>query len=194
LRTLDRVQFLSRNYESLQGLRAAPLGVFAVVFGLNLLIADWPAPAPAIGMLLLFASLVAMPVAHLALRAYYRRTFGYAQPRPNTRDALYALLFVIGLALDGQFGLPVSLFALAAVVYLLDQWWRARDLRFHYALLALVMLGYALATALIPAGQRLAASAVAIGVVILLGGLLDHLLLLRLVGGRRPEAVDDQPL
>jgi hypothetical protein len=35
---------------------------------------------------------------------------------------------------------------------------------------------------------------VAIGVVILLGGLLDHLLLLRLVGGRRPEAVDDQPL
>ena len=104
------------------------------------------------------------------------------------------MLFVIGLTLDQQFRLPVSVFALAVAVYFVDQWRHARALRLHYLFLALLMLAYGLAIGFIPAAQRLATSAVSISAVVLLGGVYDHWLLVRLVGGPRAEASDDQSL
>ena len=194
MNSLPRVQFLARHYESLQGLKAVPFAAIALLFGLNLLIAGGPAPVPALGVLFLLMALLAAPVAHFGLRGYYRRNFGYAQTRFTVSEGLYTALFVIGLTLDQQFRLPVSVFALSVGVYFIDQWRPTRELRPHYLGLGLLMLAYGLAAGLVPAPLRLAVASISIGLVTLLGGLYDHFLLVRLTSAPRPEAPDDHAL
>ncbi|AEI68637.1 hypothetical protein [Corallococcus macrosporus] len=151
---LQRIQFVTRYYDWLQGLRFLPFGVLLAGFALwlALLPPDGGTPA-AVGAIALAVGMVATLVLYPLAGGYYQRRFGEVRPSAvmkQTRLRLTVLFAVVGLALasglvalgfDGAgTGFPVS-GALAVSAAALLAYWAAIG-RFvpHYPPIAGAML------------------------------------------------------
>jgi hypothetical protein len=119
--TLEKIRFLTVNYSRLQGLKAIPSGLllFLVVLWTNG--QKGPARDLALPLLWLFLGVVL----YGGIDWYYRRTYGRVEP---TRRALwtdvilssfFSLVALAAFAIDVEFKMPVSIFALVFAASLL---------------------------------------------------------------------------
>ncbi|MFP2958839.1 hypothetical protein ACLEPN_13585 [Myxococcus sp. 1LA] len=159
---LQRIQFVTRYYDWLQGLRFLPFGVLLAGFALWLALLPPNGGTPAaVGAIALAVGMVATLVSYPLVGGYYQRRFGEVRPSQamkQTRLKLTLLFAVAGLALAFGLmalsmrgagpGLPVS-GALAVSAAALVAYWAAIG-RFvpHYPPIAGAMLLVAILHAL----------------------------------------------
>ena len=123
---LEKIRFITVNYSRLQGLKAVPSGM------LLLLVVLWtngqkgPARDLTLPLLWLFIGVIL----YGGIDWYYRRTYGRVEP---TRRALWAdvilstvfsLVALGAFAIDMEFKMPVSIFALVFAAGLLADYFR----------------------------------------------------------------------
>ena len=198
MRDLERIRYVTENYERLQGLRAVTTGVVLVLFGIVLsaglpmrFTGFWTLQA-----LLWGAVVLAMLLLPVWVRSYYERRFGQARSRwrglsrYEVMGMLLVLAFVYGLLAANQFygeGAEQFLSSVAPGVYfgglLVYEWWPKRSwLTAYWPVLAAVVAGSSplLSLAAQISGWQLLLPMIAIlGIASIIGGLLDHLLLVR---------------
>ena len=199
---LERVRYVAANYEHLQGLRKVPPGIFllALVAAIYLSLA-WAevrgaaVPVPyALGIVAaIFVLLVAGIVLPHFISIRYERRYGTTVRRygevPRKRMILYVTM-VLALIVGGA--LPLLAMGLAMMV----AYWPERRFQGHYVVIGAVAVGAVLAQAASiavylvandggwPAGGAIyvvgsASPVVFIAAYLIIGGVLDHLLLVR---------------
>lgn len=190
-----RIDFVTRNFDSLKGLYAVPFGLLALLLaawrsGLITLRGSGPWGSAAVATALLLSL--------GATKLYYDRRIGRAVPRPS--DAAYYVELVVlrGIAIWALF-VPLATraggwlsLALPFLVLGLIVSWRRDSLRFrpHWAVVAALV---AVASPLLPTGLTLslALRLTVVGGYFVVCGLLDHWLL---VGTLTPIPKDaDEP-
>jgi len=190
----ERVRFVTRNFEQLQGLRYVPYALILVLLGVSSYL--WIEPASGIfefrpvGDLLPAGLIVLALVSHHYASVYYERRFGLVRRRfwhTNSRLAnlswiVIAVVFV--LSFFGRWFGPVgsSLLAGAAIVAFIlgDLWIERHRLTAYWSVLAVAVVGVCLLPAFgIFEGDAFALIAVPLGFILFLGLLLNHLLLAR---------------
>ena len=192
MQELERMRYVAANYYTLQGLRFAPLGIFFLVWAA--VVGGWvQVPASVRDFLSNWGAGVAF-VFYPFIQLYYERTFGRAgvECKPDKvswprfiAGTVTVLAILIGLLLlEMNLQLPVRLFGLTLAVMLFSYFWPKRQFAMHYLAIAL----FAAVLSLLPL-LRLEwldttfGPAVTFffltGMVFLIGGLFDHLLLVR---------------
>lgn len=204
MRDLERVRYVAANYGHLQGLRKAPLGLFVwLLAAAGALALAWDpegdAVVPAAYVYAVVALIVALFAGALALhgriRVYYERRYGSVGPHPRVPTRRKVLYGAIVLAVLNS--APVFIMLLG--VAMLFAHWPERRFQAHYVGLGALLVGYglvflvglALALTLFPGlldvvfglhyfGRLITLGA--LGLYFVVGGLLDHLLLVRTMG------------
>jgi 4-hydroxybenzoate polyprenyltransferase len=132
------------RYHALRGWLSVPTGVLFIAAGLFNLppIGDEEVPDGAAWFLPVVVAVVA---AYYLINRYYVRTFGRAQPTKSVQmrvvvyTALAAALICVGISIDLQSDLPVSLYAAAFAASLLGYYaWFTGLKRYHWACLGSV--------------------------------------------------------
>lgn len=185
---LDRARYVAGRYRDLQGLRVVP---WSVVFGLwalgesGLHLGPW-------WLWALGISIVSAVGLTVVLGPYYRRAFGSVDPRPEgwrrwgVVAAAGAAVVVTG-AVDTAWRMqPVSLTGLALAALIAAVYWRWRRHARHHLAFAAVLAAVSLAPlgAVAPVDglhplSSATGTSVAVAGFFLVGGLGDHLLLVR---------------
>lgn len=190
---LKRVQYIAANYYYLQGLKIVPLGIIFVVWaamrGGLIQSNEW---------IYEFLSVWGFAIGfglYGFIQLFYDRVYGRAGfemclPEPGKRLASFARMTAIVVALIGAAMLdqwlqpPVLLFGLTIAGLMLVYYWPRRDFAMHYMIMALLIA----AASLLPLISMLTgdgslkpavASFAMVGLVFIVGGILDHLLLVR---------------
>lgn len=128
---LQRIEYVTRHFAELQGLRILPFALYLVAGALY--DATWGYRSHAtIGMTVLWLTALAAGVAYLRLGDYYRREFGQVQPRVEPgKQRVSMALFVAFLLLN---------FALAAADRATGQSYHTQIMIAWWAALALLLL------------------------------------------------------
>lgn len=198
MRYLERVQYVTENYERLQGLRAVSMGMVLVLFGGGLSVSFL---AEFAGFWMLQAILWGVCVLAILLlpiwaESYYGRRFGRVRSRwkglsrYEVIGMLLLLAFVYGLlAATELYGEEAEWFLSSAApgIYfgglLVYTWWPKRSwLTAYWPVLALLVAGAGLLLSLAGqvSGWELTMPMISVlGVASIIGGFLDHLLLAR---------------
>ena len=187
---LRTVRDVTANFFYWQGLRWVPLGAALIVFALasapGVRAEPWAAWAPwvAIALALWLSTSVA--------GRYYRRTFGAVRALPglHTRRTrikwlvVYPVMFG-AMIVDAELAPPVFVSGLAFAAGITAYWQSTGRGRVHYLLAAagLAVIGLLPLTGLVPTGRALLPPFLGIvGAIYVIGGLLDHLELVRILG------------
>jgi hypothetical protein len=188
---LKQTLFITKNFHALQGLRIVPLGLLLVAQS-----AGWLGPQGNCTWSLL--ALVAAIALFWLIGKYYDRAFGrVVRTREERRRewiiALVVLAAIYGFAvLDSALSWPVSVAGLMLAAGFLTMYvFSARHwgsgFRVHYVILAALMAGVSVLPALRLApryqlfGPSSAPLLIVLGLIIIVGGLLDHVLLSQLL-------------
>jgi hypothetical protein len=184
---LKRIHYLTKHYGELLGLGWLPIGVFfltQVPFQAGWIeTPEWLDTAH-----IILGSLLSSWLGPLIAK-WYERRFGKVKPSLANIDrwalSWGVLFFVViaGQVVDGVLDPPVSLLCLALAGTLLAFWWRGSRWAWHYAAMA---LGIAV-VGLLPLFTDLSTrelirgggSALLLGTIFTVGGIFDHLLLVR---------------
>ncbi len=211
MQDMDRMRYVGANYERLQGLLTVVNGLFLLGMALINLVSWWTGSS-AVRLLLtlvLFGVLIAL---YLAARAYYQRTIGHVRHTFGSgRDWLVGAVLV--LALVAAFALPshnqpVYWSQLFLGVMLFALMWPERHYRGYYLLLAALIAACSFLplAGVLPTPTREEiiyygvpdpaniVPLVSIGVATLIGGILDHMLLIRSLPPRGIEQDTDGAL
>ena len=207
--SLRRIQYVTTYFEWVQGLRFVPMGLMGLGLAVWMALADPPLRLREHPVVVAVAVAVAAGF-YVALGLYYRRRFGEVRPSASTRQRtkrLSRLALVAGLVVAGAsdlirwFGGPsqlptlvgLALFGLALVYC----WHWSGRVAHHYLVIAAVLLVLGVLDALglspvcallkqlpsAPVDRCVDVTMVgAAGLVITALGVLDHLLLARLLG------------
>jgi hypothetical protein len=195
---LERIRLLSRRFHELQGLRVALAGaMLALVVGGYVLTTPKPSDNGAIAAML--ASFVLIVPGVWSLNRYYATRFGRQVPSPSRNPRALVLIWsgylVVVSTLNAMFGgIPagaptVATVALASIWLAIRDWpWRAYYLGAPMA----VAIGFAASapiTGILAPGMTVATLFLLLGASMVPIGLLDHLLLVKLVKEvREPQA------
>ncbi len=192
LQDLRRIRVVTKNYAVLRGLQGVPFGLlFLCMAAFELKWLSLPYGSLDLAVFIGFVLFLVFIAIHPTIGRYYDRMFGSVQQtscNPLDRwitSLSFAVLITGGIRLDKTFNLPVSATGLAFALVLLTLWWQTNAFRTHLLVLAIVMgcvglaplMGFtAFHTLFIPGngGYELV-----FGVLLTIGGLCDHLLLLR---------------
>lgn len=194
-RRLERIRSVTDNYFFWQGLRLVPMGAGLLVVALRWT-PWWPFPDPWNDLVLILVLAIAL-TASWAIGSSYRRTFGDVRGRPGAharREMVKWLLvypvMVAALVVDGLVRTPVfvtgPVWGAATAAY----WWSTGRGRPHYLVAAVVLAIYGLLPlfGVYPAGLAAISPFFALlGVIYMVGGVLDHLELKRLLGPVPPD-------
>jgi hypothetical protein len=188
---LDRILFITRRFQQLQGLRwMVPVGLVTLSVGLgSAFLPSYPA--------LLLAVLAGAIFLSLRSRAYYLERFGKVEPRhlPMREQIVIgaAVLAVYGLeplTKRGLYPLELILYAGLAMLFLVPGFGvlgEAQRDQTHYLLLGALFLLLALPSravqALFPWRARTGVDFMLCGTALILAGLLDHRFLVRNLEG-----------
>lgn len=197
---LNRIRFLSRRFNELQGLRVAFTGL-CITIGLGSYLAATARPTDNGAMIALLLSFVPVLPGVWWLNRYYTSTFGSQVSSPTPRWWRLAMipLFWFMMYLNARFpsipaGAPtLTVVAVASAWIGIRDWpWRG----YYFVATAAVAFTFAAsasgAGALGP-GRTLGAMFIAVGVSMVPIGLLDHFTLVRLVKESRPDATHSVP-
>jgi len=200
---LERVRYVTTNFNYLQGLAMMPVGVIFLAFAA--IEVGW-LPVPGWGSIVgLGLALVLAWTAH----QYYNRTFGRVVsesciPRNPNWGAIIGVwtlglgLMIGALLLDTWLNPPVILFGLTTAALTFAYYWPRRSFAAHYlaiaGVIALISL-FPLVGGSIdnPVFRPSILSFVIMGLLFVVGGLFDHILLARTLKPI-PEANNDQPI
>lgn len=193
---LHEVRAVTANYFFWQGLRWIPLGISLALAGVSSVTSTALPPALSRwGNLALL--LIALWLSTSVLGGYYRRTFGQVRADPAQHARRTSLKWFVvypammaSMAIDIEFVLPILV---SGVVWGLSIELYRRSTgggRAHYAVVCVGLIAFALlplANAA-PAGKDGVSLLIAIvGVVYIIGGILDHRALVRILGRTRPS-------
>jgi hypothetical protein len=194
---LRRVQDVTANYFLWQGLRLIPMG--AVWFFVALRWSPW---WPLLGSWSDGAFLALCALALLgssAVGRYYKRTFGHVRALPGQharRDAIKWILaypaLLAALIVDAYLQPPVLVSGVAWAVAVLAYWHSTGRGRPHYVWgsALLLLLGLAPTAGFFPSGRASLAQFFGfLGILYVVGGLLDHRELRRVLPPLPPETV-----
>ncbi|HXT69875.1 MAG TPA: hypothetical protein VN700_08970 [Vicinamibacterales bacterium] len=188
---LERIRLLSERFQELQGLRVAVAGVsLAAAMGVYLMVAPVPTNNGALAALLL--ALAPMVPGVWYANRYYSATFGRQVSNPVARKNKATLVFLLvyfgsGWILNTTFPAIPSGAPTVATVALVSLWVAVRDWpwRGYYVgapvAVALTFASTASAGGTLDPGKTLAFLFLATGVSLVPIGVLDHLLLVRLL-------------
>lgn len=187
-----RIRYTTRNFESLQGLKMVPFGLFFMVMG-----AGWLGEQGNLSLSL--PAFLLTILAYWLIGRYYDRNYGRVNSeRTSLANKILFPLVVLGLwfttALDYWLRLPVSIFGLTLAVVLFGWWWlQEQRMRTHYAIMAGLIALISLAP-LVGIGEGWSIIQppetlfhLLVGVILLVGGILDHLILVKGFTRRRSE-------
>lgn len=191
VKNFERIRRVTQYYDQLQGLRQVPFGI------LFLLMAVWKAGwwpwfgqwQPLSGLFFIGLALIAFGW----VGRYYRRTFGQVRQleQNNRLNTVLGILFMLVLWLGGlaeyEWQWPVSATGLLLAGFLAVYYFQTGHFRTHFlwlaALLAAVSLlplvGLLQAEQVYLWGPDSAVGVAVFGLIILVGGLVDHWLLRR---------------
>ena len=197
LRELERVRYVTGNFERLQGLRYVPFALALMLWG----VATWlwfeePSGFFEVQPLanVVFFLVVFMPCLLVKpIERYYERRFGRVRQRRRRPSGWWGTLLlaaalvvatVVGLpALRDDLGQPVlgAICGLFAAAFVLYNWWPVRS-RFtiYWPTLAILVVGVcSLPVASVFVGEMFSLLMAPLGLIFLVGFVLDHLLLVR---------------
>jgi len=194
---LDRISFITRHFKQLKGLETTvPFGLVWLSLGIGYLLLPRPVPSegsPGFLLAALACILGAFVFRHRA-RAYYRAVFGEVElpslhPFPKDWSAyllVLAVLLIPALAYAASGwsnGVPGFLLVLFSAEFLCRWVWRGHRLfQAHWLVLGILLLGIRPLISSVPEWEQLAVVALLLSVAYILGGLLDHRLLVREMG------------
>lgn len=179
------VRYITRNFDALQGLKMVPFGLFFLAMGAGWLgeQGDLSLSLPAFVLTLLVSWLISR---------YYTRIIGRVNSeRSNLVNNFLLPLAVIlilwvAAAIDYSMRLPVSVFGLTLAIILFFWWWlQEQRTRIHYAIMASLIVLISLAPlAGIGEGWLIIQPSgtvfhLLVGAIFVLGGILDHLILVK---------------
>lgn len=197
IRDLERIRYVTQNYERLQGLKVLPVGVFMLMISaLTLFRLDLPGMTPEeegtlFGVLLFFGGLFGLLVAVLigwVIGGRYERRYGKARRLRLSRRALVLIFvgtvaFYVADTVDAALPIPFYpsylILGAAGVVF----WWPERRFRSHYlaAAAVFVIVGLLPLLGVLPENYAEVPGLIflLLGLSTIAVGLLDHLLLVR---------------
>lgn len=186
---LERLGSVTANYFFWQGLRWVPVGLILVLAGL--LWSDWwPFTGWVEDTLLIGVLLVALGLS-AGIGRYYRQAFGHVSLRPRQharRNVVKWLVFypamTISLLVDGLTRIPFFLSGLVWGTAIIAYWWSTGRGRHHYVVAGALVGGLTFlpAAGVVDVGSDiLSLFFVVLGVIYMVGGVLDHLELRRLL-------------
>ena len=181
--TLDRVRQVTENYFFWQGLRWIPPGFLLVAAGLSW--SDgWPLTGVASDAVLL-AVIVIGVLASTVIGRHYRRVFGQVQGIPGQHQrrntikwALVYPAMAASLVIDGLFEPQFFISGLVWGASVTAYWWSTGRGRPHYLIAAAILFAFAFlpVAGLVAAGRPiLSFFFVVMGGIYIVGGVLDHL-------------------
>jgi hypothetical protein len=185
---LNHIQFLSRRFNELKGLRVAFTGL-CIAVGLSSYLALAAPPTDNGAIIALFVSFVPVVAGMSYLNRYYTSTFGRQVSAPPPKWSVLAVisLFWFMVYLNAQFpsippgGPTLAVVAITSACIAIRDWpWRA----YYFIATAAVTLSFAASTSgggFLPPGRTVGTMFIAVGISMVLIGLLDHYLLVRLV-------------
>ena len=194
-RDLARIRYVTGRFRQMQGLRLLPWGLF-LMLGAGKMLGWYPPALEAHFGYVELAGLVVCVGLYLWIHAYYRRAFGHveAEPAAPWKDVLLVLLVLAAAVADGVLALPVSVFglALASVFFAAYAEWRERV---HFLVVGFFLVGASLVPLWFSAsGDPVWGSSGVLfflfGAGMVVGGVFDHRLLLRVLPPLPAEAAE----
>ena len=200
-RQLARIRLLSSRFLELQGLRVAFAGAtIAMVFAVYLASTH---PTASGGLAALALSFVLMFPGQWWAHQYYARTVGRQVPTPGKRWPLpivFSVYFLAATYINRTYpaipagGPTIGVVVLASLMVAVRDWpWRA-----HYLLTAVAPVLAFSAAALrgdtIDPGMTLSVTLLTTGISMVIVGLLDHRLLIKLMADARTQSDLHQPV
>jgi hypothetical protein len=187
---LEEVRAIAANYFFWQGLRWIPIGVALIVVAVDLLAKDFFGP---LGLLVGMLSLVvAFWMSTTGLRGYYRRNFGRVRADPDLharRESIKWMVVYPAMMASTIFDLKLSLpIVISGFVWAISLEAYRRSTgggRVHYvvAAAALCIFGLLPLGGSVPTGKDGVAVLVGFfGLIYVIGGILDHRELVRVMG------------
>lgn len=191
---MKRLASTTRNFWHLQGLHGVAIGmalIIASILELTGVVTGWHINT-AFSLLISFTVIVVSPM----VRRYYSKRFGTVIP-PAKQDRRWRVISVLAgavlgavMILDGTGplrGLPFVPFGVACGLLLLLWGFSPRR---HYIVLGLLVIGFSLLPAfhlVVRQQVRHGGVLLLVGLVLMLGGVIDHGILLRSLPPLRPE-------
>jgi hypothetical protein len=196
---LNRIRFLSRRFNELKGLRVAFTGL-CIAVGLGSYLAVTAQPSDNGALVALVLSFVPVVPGMFWLDRYYTSTFGRQVSAPAPKWPALAMIpvFLFMAYLNARIpsipaGAPtLSVVAVASAWVAIRDWpWRG----YYFIATAAVTLSFAASASgagVLGAGQTVGAMFIAVGVSMVVIGLLDHFMLVRLVKeAREPQSASN---
>ncbi len=178
---LQRMALVTKNYENLQGLKLVVIGLFLVFGWINGLVVKQG------DLSILLPLFVAMMIAFIAVDKYYKTKFGIAKQRKSIVEFMIIVL-VLGMIFladwaDTSLQLTISLsgLAIAGLGFLI--WLTSDRFRQQYLVMGVLVTAVSLSPLLLGNWINLSLNQgdgfLILGLVYIIGGLIDHLILMQ---------------
>lgn len=192
---LERVRYIASNYHHLQGLKQVPVGILLLLVAVsNSVVRSWYTmwkPIPDLFVWLLVF------VAYALISVYYRKSFGQVERSPwskrgASKVVILFLAITVAFAVDMAFWPPVSIIGSVCAIWMFSIWWDGGRMRAQYVVAAGALAGaslWPLVGAVTPKQFFSIGLPISLGAVFLVNGIIDHLVLKRLL----PPAPEEGP-
>lgn len=186
---VERIRRVTSNYFFWQGLRWVPIGI--VVMALGLRRTNWSPIAGAWEDLLILCLIVLVMALSPLIGVYYRRSFGDVRDDPDAHQRremmkwlLVYPLMILSLVIDIKFKPAFFVTGPVWCSGILAYWLSTGRGRPHYLIASMSMLGLSALQSfgfVEPGKQMFSVFALVLGAIYIIGGLLDHRELCRIL-------------
>lgn len=199
MHALRRVHYVSANYALLQGLRLVPFGLLCVLVTVFPLLHARGRVGAMLLLLLWPVSWILVWTLWWSIGRHYRRRFGRTRPRRWTGWRVNVMLVVVLLGLFVSLAIdiilnvfllvPVSTFGLLLGATGFCFYWPRREFAMHWVVLSLIVAFVSVLPPLVgydpggyPTTISIQLAVLALGLSVIVGGVLDHRLLTSTLG------------
>lgn len=185
----QRVRYVAKNYRELQGLKSVVAGLF-LLFVVALYDGWLPGSAWVLNsflvLLLPFCMFGVVAILFRNIQRYYERTFGHVEPNPDhtrrerQKGMLIYFSLILSYFLDRAWQPLISIGGLVFAGFLLVMAWPNRTYQVHYIVTAVLLTGLSLLPLVgISLDSTRTVISVAAGLMLIVIGCIDHVLLVR---------------
>lgn len=179
---LQRIRYVTSHYQEIQGLRIVPLGAWLILLAIAEANRSVLPPAPQVAMVIMVFYLLAgffVLLFYRIIGAFYERRFGSVNPLLQSKSRAFSgclrgggFLFVLYVGLTASNPQLPYVVTLLLMLFLISVAWRSGWYRKDYV----VLVAFLVSIYSIPGSVT---TMLLNGCTVILGGLLDHFLLVR---------------